>query len=548
MRTCLALGALLLIGLVLVPESAVQADDKPDHKAIREAIGPVANMIERDKANVDGAVEGIKKLEGMLDYESAILLLSYFDDCDRAWDATSGDRNAPKEARGRPVDSYKIANAILECIRRMSFPEEVLQFAIREDITNPEKHALRVRMAMVDAIARHAGDNKECLDFLMDYAKDQTADTDLRVIVVIHLADHGEIADVQSRLMVTLRDPSWRVRDASIEALTKIASHNEGVITLALINALAVEEGKLRQSLRDALRKITGQRLGTDSDEWADWYKNRHRKDGGLPPRKGGDDGTRVKVFGTETFSDRYVFVIDTSISMLEKISPEEKEDLRKSITGTPGEEKDPRRPLDWTRIENKLDLAREEIIRSLEVMNPEKTKFTIIAFAQKMTMWKEELLPTTPENVNDVTTWLRDLRGEKLTNVFGALDAAYDLSERLAGIDVDKRNKRRSKRDKTVTGPHRDEALPDTIFLYTDGFATYGKYSGDDKNWMKYSMEEKAKLYQVIMREMHKEITDRNRVARITINTVGVGKRQDYTTLRDIARNTGGSYVGLGR
>jgi hypothetical protein len=198
--------------------------------------------------------------------------------------------------------------------------------------------------------------------------------------------------------------------------------------------------------------------------------------------------------------------------------------------------------------LKNKLDLAREEIIRSLEVMNPEKTRFTIIAFAQKMTMWKEELVPTTPENVNEVSTWLRDLRGEKLTNVFGALDAAYDLSEQLAGIDTEKRNKRRSKRDKTVTGPHRDEALPDTIFLYTDGFATYGKYAGDDKNWMKYSMEEKAKLYQIIMREMHTEIKDRNRVSRITINTVGVGKRQDYTTLRDIARNTDGTYVGLGR
>jgi hypothetical protein len=64
----------------------------------------------------------------------------------------------------------------------------------------------------------------------------------------------------------------------------------------------------------------------------------------------------------------------------------------------------------------------------------------------------------------------------------------------------------------------------------------------------MKYSMEEKAKLYQIIMREMHTEIKDRNRVSRITINTVGVGKRQDYTTLRDIARNTDGTYVGLGR
>ena len=546
MRTCLPLAAFLLAAFIFAPSGAVSADDKPDRRAIREGMGPAIHHLDKDKANVDGAVDAIRNLEGVLDYESALMLLAYFDDCDRAWDAGNGDRGAPKEARGRPTEAYKIANAILACIRRMKFPAEVIQFAEKGDISDSEKHVLRVRMAMADAIAAHAGENEDCLNFLMDHAKDEAADPDMRVIAILHLAAFGSKTEVQQRLLVTLKDRSWRVRDASIEALTSVARHNEGTVVLALINALADETGKLRQSLRDALRKITGQRLGTDADEWADWYKNKHRQDQGLPPRKGGDKGTRVRVFNTETFSDRYVFVIDTSISMTEKISEEEKEKLKKSITNAPGEEKDPRRPLDWSKIENKLDLAREEIIRSLEVMNPERTKFTIIAFAETMTVWKDELMATTPDNVLEVTAWLRDLKGQKQTNVFGALDEAYDLSERLAGIDVDKRNKR--KRDKVVTGPHRDEALPDTIFIYTDGFATFGKYAGDSKGWAKLEMQERAKLYQDVMKYMHLEIKDRNRVARITINTVGVGERQDYTTLRDIANYTGGSYVALGR
>ncbi len=537
---------LVLFALAVQPTVSVTAQDKPDRKAIAEGLGKAVAEL-KNKQQVEETVQAIRDLEGVLDYQSAVLLLGYFDECDRAWDAIRGDRAAPREARGRPIEAYKIANAVLDCIRRMAFPEETLKFAENNDITDAEKWPLRVRMAMVDAIARHAGSNPDSLQFLMDYAKDQQGNTDMRIIAILHLADHTKSNEVQGRLMVTLRDPSWRIRDASIQALIPAAKHNEGTVVLALINALAEETGKLRQSLRDALRKITGEKLGTDPDEWSEWYKNRKRSDQGLPERKGGDQGTRVKVFETETFSDRYVFLIDTSVSMTEKIGPEELEKLKKSITSGPGDEKDKRRPLDWTKINNKLDLAREEIIRSLEVMDPERTRFTIMAFAQKITIWKDELVPTTPENVNEVTTWLRSLTGDKLTNVFGALDEAYDLSERLAGVEVDKRKPRR-RPAKTTTGGHRDEALPDTIFLYTDGYATYGKYFGDSQGWAKLSRDEQTTRYHDIMKEMKLEVTDRHRIARITINSVGVGLRQDSYTLRDLASITGGTYTALGK
>jgi hypothetical protein len=543
------LAALVLIALAFSPTVPVTAQGAANRAELRKAMGPALAAL-KDKNIVDDTVTAIEPLEGLLDYDAAIELLGYYEECDRVWDAYTGDKNAPKNARARPLESFRIAHAILACVRRMNYPDEAAKFSKKGDIADTEKWSLRPRMAMLDAIARNADDDAECLTVLKDLANNQDGDMDLRIVAISHLGDHASANDVQAQLMLTLRDPSWRIRDVSIEVLASVArdSTNESQILLAMINALAQESGKMRQTIRDALRKITGQTLGTDPDEWSEWFRTRRRGGDGLPPKKGGDRGTRVKIFETENFSDRYVFVLDTSTSMTDKISAEEKEKLKKSITSAPGEAKDPRRPLDWSKINNKLDLAREEIIRSLEVLDPKLTKFTVISFSEEITYWEQELVPTSPEKINEASEWLRALKGKKRTNVFGGLDAAYDLSERLAGIEVDKRGKKKRDKDKIVTGQHRDEALPDTIFLYTDGWATYGKYSSDDNAWKKFSLQEKTKMYHNIMRDMKVEIQDRNRVARITVNTIGVGNPQDNYTLKAVANMTGGQYIAIGK
>lgn len=545
MHKALALAAAALLLFPAVYISQVDAQDRPNRRAIGQAYGPLKGMLERDKNAVDEVVAGLKELEGKLDYLTAIDVMGYFDECDDAWDPTAAERGA----RGRPIEAYKIAKAILDCVRSISFPEEALKFGENKDVSDTEKFSLRPRIAMIDAIAQHASENEACMKFLTSIARDQAADTDMRILAVAHLGQHSRSAEALGILTATLRDRSWRVRDASIEALVGAARHHEDVVIVALINALADESGKLRQTLRDALNRITGARLGTDADEWGDWYRKRKSDAKGLPEHKGGDRGTRVRVFETESFSDRYVFVIDTSKSMLEKVSDEEMERIKGAVTGK-SDENDPRRPLDWSKINNKLDLAREEIIRSLEVMDPERTRFTVIGFAEDTQTWKEELVPTDKKHVEEVAAWLRAIKGGKQTNLFAAMNTAYDLSEKLAGVDTDRRRaQRRPRGDAPVaTGPHRDEALPDTIFLYTDGWATTGKYSGDDTGWARLSPEEKTKLYHSIMGYLLDEISERNRIARITVNAIGIGRPQDHATMRGIATRCGGKYVPIGR
>lgn len=542
-----AIAASVLL-LTAIPRSVEAKVDKGEQ---RRHWGEAEGFLKRDKEAVDEPLAALEKLKGLVDHDLALAMLKYFDECDMAWDAASGDKNAPKEAKGRPKFAYKLSNQMLENIRAMDDPEECAKFAA--ELNETEEYSLRPRMAMLDAIASNAKD-PACLKVLMDYATNVGGkqDTDMRVLAVQYLGEHASDQSAFSALMQALRDPSWRIRDAAVSALLDAPSNYADQIILALINALAQETGKMRKTLADALKKLTGENLGTDPDAWIDWFKNKKREEQGLPAKSGkGDRGTRVRVFETETFSDRYVFLIDTSVSMTEKITPEEKERLQKSITSGPGDDKDPRRPLDWSKINCKLDLAREEMIRSLEVMNPERTTFTVISFAENATVWKDELVPTSKDNVEAVADWLRSIKGAKRTNVFGALDAAYDLSERLAGIDVDKRKKEKKKKkgeEGPITGKSPDESLPDTIFLYTDGYATWGKYSGEDALWAGKSNDEKAQLYAPIMTLMVQEIKDRNRVARITLNCVGVGQRQDNTTLGALAKACGGRYVAIGK
>jgi hypothetical protein len=539
----LALGALVLLVYAPVPAQS----QKIDKKALKDAWTSAEKVLSNAKSPVPDAVAAVEKLNGILDHETALNLLGFFDQCDEAWHSNDKDKLGRPVAGPRPVESYQIANAILKAVRTMDAPDEVIKF--EKQLADREKYSLRQRTAMVDAIARNFED-KRCADLMLAWTKDATKDTDMRVLIIHHLADHPRAEGVLDALLVTLADKSWRIREVSINGLVAASDADKDKVTLAMIQALAKETGKLRKHLSEALARITGVDRGTDPDAWIDWFKEKKREEQGLPPKSGkGDRGTRVKVFETESFSDRYVFVIDTSVSMKEVIKEEEKERLKKSMSEK-ADPNDKRKPLDWSAINCKLDLAREEMIRSLEVMDAERTRFTVISFDVEAKVWKDELVPTDAKNVKEAADWLRKIAGGNRTNIFAALNAALDLSERLAGIDVDKRKPRQPKPSggKVVTGAHPDEAIPDTIFLYTDGYATNGKYAGNDQAWQGKSQDEKVKLYSEIMKYFLDEIEDRNRVSRIQINCIGVGNPQDSTNLGALARRCKGRYVPIGK
>jgi hypothetical protein len=557
MRRMFVLGlSALAVALLAVSTTGAEAEGQArvDRQLLRERWMPVINLLHQHKDDWERTERAVRDLDGVLDHEHALQLLAFYDEVNDAWEghvhlrsrgAAVGPRRHPDPER--PIEAYKIGNAMLRAIRGMSYADEVEKF--KDNIGDTNEFSLRPRMAMMDAIARHARDHEGCREVLLDVARDPRSDTDMRIIAVSHLGTMADDDDVMNLLLNNaLVDRSWRVRDAAVDTLVRASDFDRSRVTWALIRALAVEEGILRLHISRALQRITGQRFGTDPDEWADWHREREREEDGLPPRRR-RGATSTRVFNTESFSNRYVFVLDASISMVERISSEERERIQRAMEER---EDDEREPLDWDNINNKLDLAREEIIRSLRVMDPEYTTFTIIVFDSRVLTWKEELVPTTPRNIQDAAQWLRSLRPRDLTNVYGAISEAFDLSERLSGAQVDQRDSRRRRprnrdRDSVVTGPHRDEALPDTIFFYSDGYSTVGKYAGDDVGWRGKSPEQQAQLYARIMRDMVTEFEERYRVSRISIHCIGIGAPQDRHTLSALSRATRGEYVPIG-
>lgn len=536
-KICQTLLALGLLALCVVPAQA-----KIDKAAQARNWAVCERLLKDTKADVPSQLDAVKAMSGLLDYEHAIKLLAYWQECDKAGIVEKDAKGNPKkgEKEPRPKEAYKIAMQILTLVKNMGEPEEALKF--KPDITNRKQWPLRVRMAMLDAIAGNS-DHEESIKYVLSLAREGT-DTDMRVLAFTALLPHTQREGVFDLALNSLNDKSWRVRDVAIDLVVECASMDKDRAILALINRLSVEEGKLRLNLSKALKKLTNQDLGTDADAWIDWYKEAKRAEQGLPPKKGGDKGaTRARrIFGADTFSDRYIFVIDASVSMTERIPPEELEQLKKTLTKDPNDP-DKRRPLDWSKINCKLDLAREEMIRSLEVLDPKQTHFTIISFADDIATWSDELKPCDKANVEDAAKWLRGLKGARKTNVGGALDAAFDLSERLAGIDPEKLKK---KEKGVVTGKHPDEFVPDTIFFYSDGYSTTGKWGGSSDELKKMANGgDVAAMYRSIMTDFLKEVADRNRVARITINTVGVG-RQDGWFLGKLAKDHGGTYLPL--
>lgn len=536
--------ALFAVAALLLA-TAVPAEAKINKAEQAQKWANCEKYLKDPKCDIDTQVDGVKGLSGLMDYDIAVKLLAYWAECDKSGEVDRDAKGNPKkpEKDARPKGSYRIAMEILKQVRGITEPDEALKFS--KDITDKGKWPLRVRATLFDTIAVNASGNAECMAFVMKTAR-ECPDVDIRVLAISSLTSNSGTEGVFDLACGVLNDRSWRVRDVAIDLILACASTDKDRAILALINRLALEQGKLKLTLSKALTSLTNETLGSDSNAWVDWWKEKKRAEAGLPPKKeDGGKGTAVKkIFDTETFSDRYIFVIDASDSMTRKITPEEMEKLKKAVTGEKkGDDK--RRDLDWTKITCKLDLAREELIRSLEILDPKVARFTIISFKDDIAVWSDELRPTEPKIVTEAAEWLRGLKGKNLTNISGAMDAAFDMCERLAGIDPAKVGK---KEKGVITGPHPDDYVPDTIFLYSDGYATSGKYGArTDELKAMGKGKDVAVVYRALMTDYLAYVRDRNRIARLSIHTVGVGL-QDEWFLGNLAKQNDGVYVALAK
>jgi hypothetical protein len=343
-----------------------------------------------------------------------------------------------------------------------------------------------VRIAALNGIARALGPHSD----------------ETRAEPVAEEAAHLRDAAITAIKPLLEKDRVWQVRAAAREALFALRSKH---VIPVLIAGLAAELKRQKDPwsldirLHDALERMTGQEVPPGSVEfwekfWAEegprfeYARAQSEAQARTQARAGGDSRYR-KFFKLSIDSDRMLFVVDFSGSMLEAAGAKG--------TAAQGHEL------------TKHRLVIEELKRIIMGL-PAGTGFNLIAFAHDVKVWRGDergcpLVVTIDDQLRDelVGKYLDALQPNGPTNLWGALDAALDLGGR--GLF--------------------DGSKPtfDTIYVLSDGTPSWGDVVDTD--------------------EILRRVRETNALRRVVINTITFGEKNEVDFLRKLAEENGGRH-----
>ena len=149
----------------------------------------------------------------------------------------------------------------------------------------------------------------------------------------------------------------------------------------------------------------------------------------------------------------------------------------------------------------SRLDWAKHELEGAVREL-PGDARFVVIPFSGRAARWNDRFVPATPQVRAALHAMLGGLGAQGGTNVWGALDAALNLSDARFGEVVDDG--------------------PDEIFVLSDGQPSAGE------------VQAPAAILAAIR--------EANRYRRVRIHTVALGGGSAF--LEQLARDHGGTYV----
>ncbi|MCG3133782.1 MAG: hypothetical protein HMLKMBBP_01039 [Planctomycetes bacterium] len=324
-----------------------------------------------------------------------------------------------------------------------------------------------------------------------------------RVAAMDALAMFGEEAHMSvPTIMKNLDAPQWQIRVAACQALGAIRSM-EAVD--ALIERMEKEQGRVREDIRTALKRITNDDLGLNPENWRKmWEREKANAPGGMPrrpadkpttgeaPAKPKDDryAAPPAYYGVEIYSNRVGFVADTSMSMATLFVPDPAaaKALSREYSGY-----------------DKITICKDEIAQALKSLD-DRAYFTLVTFGTTVRAFKNQPVPATPGNVDSAIGFLKSIPANGETNYYDALKITLDIG------------------DEPDTNPNF-RATPDTITFLTDGEPTKGDMTDGDTLVEWY--------------------TGLNRYARITTHTITFGNIGiDMPLLHALAERNGGKFV----
>jgi hypothetical protein len=348
-----------------------------------------------------------------------------------------------------------------------------------------------------------------------------------KVIAALDAITFSESGEAFELALQHLSHKVWQVRVAALGLLQRsIGYDNEERVVQAAIERVGQEEGRVRDDLvRFLSGRMNGANGGTDVERWQQlWSNYKHDRETGEL-----DDPNRTvsTYYGIPIYSKHIVFVIDTSGSMAHPHGIQRKSKPKRPVavtteTGKPGSPKQKqRRELDWDKITTKIDLAKAELIRTLEELD-EDVSFSIVTYNHEFKVLSDKLVKATPKNKKRFIAMVQKLTAN------GATDAFFRAT--FAGMDCAVRDRK----PRGGVGSKADLRVQyaDTVFFLTDGFPTHGP--GPD-NIMPPEM----------IRANVAKLREHYELRKVAINTIGIGPH-DMALLGEIAEMTGGTYVDL--
>ncbi|HZL99376.1 MAG TPA: HEAT repeat domain-containing protein [Planctomycetota bacterium] len=290
------------------------------------------------------------------------------------------------------------------------------------------------------------------------------------------------------QLETLLEDPRWRVRLETIGALGDLRTPE--VVEL-LIETMELERGRLQEDVVAQLERLTGKAFGFDVAAWKDFVLR-------APPdflsnaaaapavRLGtprfGIGGVRYHTLGTA--SQRFVLVTDLSGSM----------DTPIKLPGA--NEPTPR-----------IALVRDELTRLIGGLD-QSIGFDLVTFRDRVEIWKPHMQLASDSLKRAALGEVEDYRAEGGTNIFGALEAVFDLAQAA------------------MEDPAQSLQDVDTLFLLSDGAPSDGL------------IRDTGLLLQYV--------AERNRTLRLRIHCISLvapGEGEAEKFLKALAELGGGGY-----
>lgn len=329
------------------------------------------------------------------------------------------------------------------------------------------------------------------------------ADTDPRVrTAAIDSLGKKKATEAASTVAGALTDDDWQVQISALQALGEFGA-KEGIEPIVAL--MDKSDGRVRKECSSALARITGEKLGDDPAIWRRWWED--HKSGWAGPKAAGDEvkppsdpnGTTVTFYGIPVESKRLVFVLDISGSMREPADAQPQQ----VVSGGPGDVPPPKAGA------TKMEVAKYELKKAIWGLDP-KAQFNIIFFSNTPEKWAPALVTATPANKAAAYALIDKQEPTAATNIYDSLEMAFNMALNGAG--------------NVVVSDKNFKSSVDTIFLMSDGAPNQGQIVQPD--------------------EILAKIKQMNRLRKVIINVIGVGRDQVESFMRSLAEQNGGRYV----